>query len=168
MEVTKKGEWLTNHPKSIQGYWPRRAILIREGQTPQQRLAYAAQVLEGMTIPSDGGLVGIWLDQDLVAPPIFYPLCKDQKTYEAELKRLEDPEELKLIQIAWELYQAADCYAAAWAILGKIEKLMGRDLDLQDTAEALAVGHPLEGEYPDNVEAYLESAKELIDESAPY
>jgi hypothetical protein len=172
LSVTKKGEWLTNHPKNSLGYWPRRAIRIREGQTPEQRREYAAKVLEGMTVPSDNGLIGIWLDQDLVAPPIFYPLCKDQKTYDMELERLKDPAALKVIEIAWLLFRTTELLVRDWNLQSEIERLLNYagegDLGLQEKLDGLAVGFPLDDEEIKDVSEFLIYARELSDESAPY
>ena len=54
----KKGDWLTNHPRSIKGWWPRRDVKIYQGR-PKATDTFTVEQLEGM------GQVGAYLAEDV-------------------------------------------------------------------------------------------------------
>jgi len=74
-----KGDWLTNNPKTIHSWWPRRAVKMKQGP-PKATESKSQEDLIKM------GLVGIYLDEDLENPFNEYPLCGNQKDYKQKLK----------------------------------------------------------------------------------
>lgn len=75
----KQGHWLTNNPKTIKSWYPRRAVKLYEGD-PKATDTYSVDELKSM------GIVGIYLDEDLEVCIKELPLCKNQKEWEAEIK----------------------------------------------------------------------------------
>jgi hypothetical protein len=54
----KKGDWVTNTPRSIKGYWPRRDAVLVEGP-PHATDTFTTEQLQEKRI------VGIYLDEDI-------------------------------------------------------------------------------------------------------
>lgn len=53
-----KGEWLTNTPRSIKGFWPRRDAKLSEG-LPQATETFTQEQL------MERKIVGVYLDEDI-------------------------------------------------------------------------------------------------------
>lgn len=60
MNPGKKGDWVTNFPRSLKGYWPRRDAKLVEGP-PKATFAHTVEELQGRK------LIGIYLDEDIPA-----------------------------------------------------------------------------------------------------
>ncbi len=73
----KKGDWVTNHPVSIKGWWPRRTAKYKEGR-PKPTLDFSVEDFESK------GYIGIYLDEEVES---YYslPLVKNPK----ELKEFQ-------------------------------------------------------------------------------
>mgnify|MGYP000423423815 CR=1 FL=1 len=69
-----KGDWISNQPKTIKSYWPRRSVKIVEGEPK-----LLTEWVKDYNV--DNPLVGIYLDEDLDKPLKEYPLCKNFKEY---------------------------------------------------------------------------------------
>ena len=55
---TKKGEWVTNVPRSVKGYWPRRDAKYSQGD-PKGSDKFPVEKLKELKI------VGVYLDEDI-------------------------------------------------------------------------------------------------------
>ena len=161
-ERLHKGDWVTNNPKSIKSYWPRRAVELKEGRAV-------------LNCPwQDFEAVGVYLDQDIVAPLKFYPLCRNLDEYETQLRLLQDdPSQLKIIQGAWLLECSVRARVEDWAAQSRLEDLFASDedlriiddqMDLHDIIDDLTVSAP-SADQPIEAAPYLEYAQQLWDDS---
>jgi hypothetical protein len=71
MKKSNKGDWITNHPKPFESFWPRRTCKYKVGK-PKGNFAISSEELEII------GLIGIYLDED-VDNYFDLPLVKSQK-----------------------------------------------------------------------------------------
>ena len=62
----KRGDWITNHPKPIESFWPRRTCKYIEG-LPKKTDHYSVEEFISM------GYIGIYLDEDVED---YYSLTK--------------------------------------------------------------------------------------------
>lgn len=145
-------DWVTNHPKSIKGYWPRRAVPLMEG---------APKLADGY---EGSKLVGIYLADNLLAPLVFYPLCATPDEYREQMDLLKtDPQRMLQIHIAYHLWQATVRLIALQNHMLAIET-KGVELDADvalDMVQKLALDYPSEGR-PDAADAYLRNALHLL------
>ncbi len=54
----KKGDWITNHPKSLKSFWPRRPIFYLEGK-PKETFKYSVEDFLNMDY------IGIYAGEDV-------------------------------------------------------------------------------------------------------
>ena len=66
----KRGDWITNNPKTIKSWWPRRKTKYKEGP-PKETSTYTVEDLKFM------GYIGIYLDED-VEDYYNLPIVKNQ------------------------------------------------------------------------------------------
>jgi hypothetical protein len=57
--IIQKGEWLTNHPKPLNSFWPRRPITYVEGD-PKETSKYSVEDLIAMDY------IGIYSGEDVI------------------------------------------------------------------------------------------------------
>ena len=74
-----KGDWLTNNPKTIRSWYPRRSVKMVEGK-PKETGEYTVEELESK------GMIGIYLDEDLAHEWEEYPLCGNPREWESRIK----------------------------------------------------------------------------------
>ena len=56
--MTPKGTWLTNHPRSYRGWFPRRDVKLRDGVPRATDTYFSCELIEK-------GIVGVYLDEDV-------------------------------------------------------------------------------------------------------
>jgi len=78
-ESKTRGSWVTNTPKTIKGYWPRRVADFVEGP-PKATKSYSVEELTALE------LVGVYLGEDLEVPLKALPLARNFKDFE-ELRK---------------------------------------------------------------------------------
>jgi hypothetical protein len=79
--MTPEGTWLTNNPKTILSWYPRRAVLLREG-SPKATSEYTVEEFKAM------GMVGIYLDED-VEDLSSMEMCHSRNEYMNNLRARE-------------------------------------------------------------------------------
>lgn len=80
MTRNRKGDWITNVPRSIKTFWPRRKCLYYEGP-PHETDAYSQKTLIEMNI------VGVYLAEDIeVADHNHLPRALTPKEYDLWLR----------------------------------------------------------------------------------
>jgi hypothetical protein len=78
MDKKLKGAWMTNNPKSLLSWYPRRAVLLREG-SPKATSEYTVEEFKAM------GMVGIYLDED-VEDLSSMKMCTNRNEYMKNLR----------------------------------------------------------------------------------
>ena len=75
-----KGTWLTNNPKTMKSWYPRRAVMLYEGD-PKATDTYTVEELKKQ------GLVGIYLGEDLNVDIKSLHMCRSHVEW---LQKLEE------------------------------------------------------------------------------
>lgn len=68
----KKGDWITNNPRGIKAWFPRRACKVVEGE-PRPSQQYGTEYLKSR------GIVGIYLDEEIDCDYKELPLIRTYK-----------------------------------------------------------------------------------------
>ena len=79
MKTMLKGSWMTNNPKTLLSWYPRRAVLLREG-SPKATSEYTVEEFEAM------GIIGIYLNEDIEDLSAM-KMCQNRKEWTLEIAR---------------------------------------------------------------------------------
>lgn len=69
---TKTGDWVTNHPRTLKAYWPRRQAEYKEGP-PKETEVYTQEEL------SNSNIIGIYLAEDIEDGLKSRPIIQNDK-----------------------------------------------------------------------------------------
>jgi hypothetical protein len=138
----KKGDWVTNHPKPFEGFWPRRAVVYWVG--PPKVTEYMPEGVTEEQLAATG-LIGIYLDEDLRMSYYSHEKVKDPAEYKFKLRQRQMMDELSdsvaelaVYENALRLVSKAYLHTSEWKLLTDSDVVMFLE-EAKRTAAAVAV-----------------------------